>query len=146
MGSEPTLVTEVVAQLERADVVELAIGLSGADLRGDTGVAAGPCKQRLAVVGHDVGVAAAAGADRPDGVGFAGVEDHAQAGDPLDEDLKHLVGLVEPRLGAGVGRVVDLDDDRRAIEQAAIGQRKTCLLYTSPSPRDQRGSRMPSSA
>ena len=24
--------------------------------------------------------------------------------------------------------------------------RKTCLLYTSPSPRDQRGSRMPSSA
>ena len=26
------------------------------------------------------------------------------------------------------------------------GQRYTCLLYTSPSPRDQRGSRMPSSA
>ena len=26
------------------------------------------------------------------------------------------------------------------------GQFKTCLLYTSPSPRDQRGSRMPSSA
>ena len=25
-------------------------------------------------------------------------------------------------------------------------QNKTCLLYTSPSPRDQRGSRMPSSA
>ena len=24
--------------------------------------------------------------------------------------------------------------------------RRTCLLYTSPSPRDQRGSRMPSSA
>ena len=27
-----------------------------------------------------------------------------------------------------------------------IEQRKNCLLYTSPSPRDQRGSRMPSSA
>ena len=26
------------------------------------------------------------------------------------------------------------------------GQMKGCLLYTSPSPRDQRGSRMPSSA
>ena len=26
------------------------------------------------------------------------------------------------------------------------GQARTCLLYTSPSPRDQRGSRMPSSA
>ena len=27
-----------------------------------------------------------------------------------------------------------------------IGQSRICLLYTSPSPRDQRGSRMPSSA
>ena len=27
-----------------------------------------------------------------------------------------------------------------------IEQRELCLLYTSPSPRDQRGSRMPSSA
>ena len=26
------------------------------------------------------------------------------------------------------------------------GKTTTCLLYTSPSPRDQRGSRMPSSA
>ena len=29
---------------------------------------------------------------------------------------------------------------------ASIDQRTACLLYTSPSPRDQRGSRMPSSA
>ena len=28
----------------------------------------------------------------------------------------------------------------------ADGNRRACLLYTSPSPRDQRGSRMPSSA
>ena len=27
-----------------------------------------------------------------------------------------------------------------------VAQYKDCLLYTSPSPRDQRGSRMPSSA
>ena len=37
-----------------------------------------------------------------------------------------------------------------AAKKVAKGQRKyvvtTCLLYTSPSPRDQRGSRMPSSA
>ena len=32
-----------------------------------------------------------------------------------------------------------------AVEAVAIGN-KGCLLYTSPSPRDQRGSRMPSSA
>ena len=31
----------------------------------------------------------------------------------------------------------------RYIEEA---KKKNCLLYTSPSPRDQRGSRMPSSA
>ena len=29
---------------------------------------------------------------------------------------------------------------------AMVDQRSPCLLYTSPSPRDQRGSRMPSSA
>ena len=29
---------------------------------------------------------------------------------------------------------------------ASSDNRDTCLLYTSPSPRDQRGSRMPSSA
>ena len=32
------------------------------------------------------------------------------------------------------------------IEKNIIKSIKTCLLYTSPSPRDQRGSRMPSSA
>ena len=37
-----------------------------------------------------------------------------------------------------------------AYEEVATGdlvaERLACLLYTSPSPRDQRGSRMPSSA
>ena len=28
----------------------------------------------------------------------------------------------------------------------SLGRERSCLLYTSPSPRDQRGSRMPSSA
>ena len=32
----------------------------------------------------------------------------------------------------------------QAVREAA--RRMSCLLYTSPSPRDQRGSRMPSSA
>ena len=31
-------------------------------------------------------------------------------------------------------------------EQIIVKARRDCLLYTSPSPRDQRGSRMPSSA
>jgi len=33
-----------------------------------------------------------------------------------------------------------------ALGEGDIGQHFPCLLYTSPSPRDQRGSRMPSSA
>ena len=33
-----------------------------------------------------------------------------------------------------------------AKQQKNIAEDETCLLYTSPSPRDQRGSRMPSSA
>ena len=32
------------------------------------------------------------------------------------------------------------------VRKATFAQFKSCLLYTSPSPRDQRGSRMPSSA
>ena len=38
--------------------------------------------------------------------------------------------------------------DERSLPQFKIvtKQVKVCLLYTSPSPRDQRGSRMPSSA
>ena len=34
----------------------------------------------------------------------------------------------------------------RSVALTDAGQRYVCLLYTSPSPRDQRGSRMPSSA
>ena len=39
-----------------------------------------------------------------------------------------------------IGITLQLYDHGAAI------QKKGCLLYTSPSPRDQRGSRMPSSA
>ena len=39
------------------------------------------------------------------------------------------------------------DFNRADIENLlAMGEYYLCLLYTSPSPRDQRGSRMPSSA
>ena len=40
--------------------------------------------------------------------------------------------------GSATAYVCDVSDEQQVIE--------TCLLYTSPSPRDQRGSRMPSSA
>ena len=38
-------------------------------------------------------------------------------------------------------KILIIDPDNEKIKQA-----RACLLYTSPSPRDQRGSRMPSSA
>ena len=38
------------------------------------------------------------------------------------------------------------DDDRAKKPMDNKPRRRICLLYTSPSPRDQRGSRMPSSA
>ena len=42
-----------------------------------------------------------------------------------------------------LGLVIELDGSQHNTED---GQAYDCLLYTSPSPRDQRGSRMPSSA
>ena len=53
----------------------------------------------------------------------------AQIASELSNDIKDKVIYSE---------TLRLNDD---IEKA-----ETCLLYTSPSPRDQRGSRMPSSA
>ena len=44
---------------------------------------------------------------------------------------------------------VSINPQPNAVPGAAapdVTVAKTCLLYTSPSPRDQRGSRMPSSA
>ena len=49
-----------------------------------------------------------------------------------------------------VANLIELDgrDDVLGIVLTGAGDRAfcACLLYTSPSPRDQRGSRMPSSA
>ena len=44
--------------------------------------------------------------------------------------------------------LVDTQDDYAIIQnvEKQLNVNLTCLLYTSPSPRDQRGSRMPSSA
>ena len=38
------------------------------------------------------------------------------------------------------------EDEVRGEDEFRIKLPQSCLLYTSPSPRDQRGSRMPSSA
>ena len=55
---------------------------------------------------------------------------------------KKMLGLVSNNGDGGMTRV-EID---YAQQTNLVAQLKACLLYTSPSPRDQRGSRMPSSA
>ena len=55
---------------------------------------------------------------------------------------KKIHALVIPK-----GKYIDLDDfSMNASPEEMVGLLKGCLLYTSPSPRDKRQSRMPSSA
>ena len=73
-----------------------------------------------------------------------------------DDLLNATVTIVErgasisaDAIGSGDGgAVVVWSEDRTSFSGriTATGGAKSCLLYTSPSPRDQRGSRMPSSA
>ena len=64
-----------------------------------------------------------------------------------------LVGREASRLGgelariaAGRSAITAPPRDRRFADPAWTVRRRTCLLYTSPSPRDRQKSRMPSSA
>ena len=66
--------------------------------------------------------------------------------DEIQDVINDYVDSVEETKKAGLG-FVSADDDKEL--KVKVSQReidKICLLYTSPSPRDQRGSRMPSSA
>ena len=45
-----------------------------------------------------------------------------------------------------LGHQITIESGAGAAANYSDQQYKDCLLYTSPSPRDQRGSRMPSSA
>ena len=54
-------------------------------------------------------------------------------------DVQHVIDY---KAEVSVGDVLEIDSKLTKIGNKSI----TCLLYTSPSPRDQRGSRMPSSA
>ena len=69
----------------------------------------------------------------------------------FDEDLAHYVGRPSPlyyaeRLTNEVGGAKIYLKREDLNHTGAHKINNTCLLYTSPSPRDQRGSRMPSSA
>ena len=73
---------------------------------------------------------------------------------PSDEVGSHLIQDVDNSAELGIQDVGGFLETASGTEDAggavpsevATGTENSCLLYTSPSPRDQRGSRMPSSA
>ena len=71
------------------------------------------------------------------------VEQDAAAARVLDDGVDALADLVDRLVQHHVGLTVFFAFGDLAV---ALTQGLFCLLYTSPSPRDQRGSRMPSSA
>ena len=90
-------------------------------------------------------------------------EGEVLAGDEVDEALgvgprdRLVLHALQDAHGAGERDGLVHDLPVFAIFKQGLGERQwliilrglvvdTCLLYTSPSPRDQRGSRMPSSA
>ena len=68
----------------------------------------------------------------------------------FESSVNLAYGLGHGRQGVGVGAnvipVIDLGSAKYNNTVVIVLKPISCLLYTSPSPRDQRGSRMPSSA
>ena len=60
--------------------------------------------------------------------------------------IEHVDVLIVGAGISGVGGAYHLTTQRPGTSFVVLENQHTCLLYTSPSPRDQRGSRMPSSA
>ena len=76
-------------------------------------------------------------------------EQAVSTGDQVDTGGYHGCGVDQCRNRGRAGHRVcqpGLQRQLRGFTDSAAQQHQGCLLYTSPSPRDQRGSRMPSSA
>ena len=71
--------------------------------------------------------------------------DHLVADSHLGGDQANVADIV---LGARMMAARQMDVDRRFERHShfKVARQEHCLLYTSPSPRDKRQSRMPSSA
>ena len=87
----------------------------------------------------------------PDGDATGGESSSQSENTETRERVNYEVSETTRELVRGPGAikrvsVAVLVDGLRAADPATGAETWTCLLYTSPSPRDQRGSRMPSSA
>ena len=77
-------------------------------------------------------------------LGLGEIEMYSALNQTLDAEIA-ILSATDSELEEMQVRLASSDAFARAgLEQSPILD--TCLLYTSPSPRDQRGSRMPSSA
>ena len=72
-------------------------------------------------------------------------KDHGQGSFELETERileLNLDGMMWTKMGSMISYRGNVKFTREKMLEQGLG----CLLYTSPSPRDQRGSRMPSSA
>ena len=80
------------------------------------------------------------------------VVNHIMCGEVEDNDIESFLlalnekGIQEPEITAAATVMREKSLKFDIGDGTHIDTCGTCLLYTSPSPRDQRGSRMPSSA
>ena len=76
-------------------------------------------------------------------------DDVKPIGHDSSEEKSRTIGpykLLQKIGEGGMGTVWMAEQEKPVRRRVALKLIKGCLLYTSPSPRDQRGSRMPSSA
>ena len=154
------------ANVEITDLIPSDLSLSGADTNGWVGPIAGPVTNVIAAL--------APGACTPLDIvltidpGFMGSSIVNNAiitvddGDDIDSDPAVIAmlddfadddDLTETDGGDDedpeeimIGQIYDLALIKETVTPGPFAPGDDCLLYTSPSPRDQRGSRMPSSA
>ena len=80
------------------------------------------------------------------------LHDVIEDSETTSEDLTETFGADVTLLVDGVSKISQISFDSKEQAEAEnfrkmlMAMSEDCLLYTSPSPRDQRGSRMPSSA
>ena len=86
----------------------------------------------------------------PEGVSVTRIEAKPAANDTtllkLATEYAGQIWAIEVPAGFSSEQPIQIEGLTQGHAQISINLGKGCLLYTSPSPRDQRGSRMPSSA
>ena len=144
---EPKIVTDASAVNwdDEADLV--VVGLGGA------GIAAAleSLDQGNSVIGLDKTSGGGATA-RSGGVFYAGGGTSIQKEAGIEDSIDNMYNYLKQEVGDVVSDTTlrkfceDSPGNTKWLIDNGVKFNSTCLLYTSPSPRDQRGSRMPSSA